>query len=80
MLPTFAGIAVLCKCGTNCIMYQKNNNTFNMNTNKIFTKVEPSYEAPSVTSLDILSEGLLCQSGMFTLDEWENDDESLNFI
>ena len=51
-----------------------------MNTDKIFTKVEPSYEAPSVTSLDILSEGLLCQSGMFTLDEWENDNESLDFI
>ena len=50
-----------------------------MNTDKIFAKVEPSYEAPSVTSLDILSEGLLCQSGEFNLKDWEADDDSLDF-
>ena len=50
-----------------------------MNTDKIFAKVEPSYEATSVTSLDILSEGLLCQSGEFNLKDWEADDDSLDF-
>lgn len=33
-----------------------------MKTDKIFNPEGLSYEAPSVTSLDILSEGLLCQS------------------
>ena len=51
---------------------------FNMRTDKNLICGQP-YEAPTVTSLDILSEGLLCQSGMFKLDEWENDGESLDF-
>lgn len=34
---------------------------FNMRTDKILICGQP-YEAPTVTSLDILSEGLLCQS------------------
>ena len=42
-----------------------------MNTDKIFARERQSYEAPSVTPLDILSEGLLCQSGDFTLDDWK---------
>lgn len=33
-----------------------------MNTDKIFVRGGQPYEAPSVTPLDILSEGLLCQS------------------
>lgn len=49
-----------------------------MRTDKNLICGQP-YEAPTVTSLDILSEGLLCQSGMFKLDEWENDGESLDF-
>lgn len=36
---------------------------FNMRTDKILICGQP-YEAPTVTSLDILSEGLLCQSGI----------------
>ena len=50
-----------------------------MKTDKNLNWGGQPYEAPSVTSLDILSEGLLCQSGLFNLDEWENDDESLDF-
>jgi hypothetical protein len=42
-----------------------------MNTDKIFARGGQPYEAPSVTPLDILSEGLLCQSGEFTLDDWK---------
>ena len=34
----------------------------NMNTDKIFARGGQPYEAPSVTPLDIISEGLLCQS------------------
>ena len=47
--------------------------------NRLMDFVKMPYEAPSVTSLDILSEGLLCQSGEFTLKDWENDNESLDF-
>lgn len=47
--------------------------------NRLMDFVKMPYEAPSVTSLDILSEGLLCQSGEFTLKDWENDGESLDF-
>ena len=50
-----------------------------MKTDKISNLEGLSYEAPSVTSLDIMNEGLLCQSGVFKLDEWENDGESLDF-
>lgn len=35
---------------------------FNMRTDKNLTWGGQPYEAPTVTSLDILSEGLLCQS------------------
>ena len=35
-----------------------------MKTDKISNLEGLSYEAPSVTSLDIMNEGLLCQSGM----------------
>ena len=34
-----------------------------MKTDKILNLEGLSYEAPSVTSLDIMNEGLLCQSG-----------------
>ena len=36
-----------------------------MRTDKNLTWGGQPYEAPTVTSLDILSEGLLCQSGMY---------------
>ena len=37
------------------------------------------YEAPSVKTLDIMSEGVLCASGAVTISDWENDNESLSF-
>ena len=37
------------------------------------------YETPLVKTLDILSEGVLCASGAFTINDWENDGESLEF-
>lgn len=81
MLPNFVRNVGLCEDGTNYILHRKIIITkTNMNTDKIFVRGGQPYEAPSVTPLDILSEGLLCQSGMFTLDEWENDNESLDFI
>ena len=42
-----------------------------MRTDKNLTWGGQPYEAPTVTSLDILSEGLLCQSGDFKLNDWE---------
>ena len=38
-----------------------------------------TYEAPSLKTLDIMSEGVLCASGDFSIGDWENDDESLDF-
>ena len=38
------------------------------------------YEAPSVKTLDIMSEGVLCASTeTFSIKDWENDSEVLNF-
>ena len=38
------------------------------------------YEAPKVQTLDVLSEGVLCAStGKFSINDWENDGESLDF-
>lgn len=38
-----------------------------------------SYETPSVKTLEVLSEGVLCGSGDFSIKEWEDDGESLDF-
>ena len=38
-----------------------------------------TYEAPSLKTLDILSEGVLCGSGAFTITDWENDNDGLDF-
>jgi hypothetical protein len=38
-----------------------------------------SYETPTVTTLEVLSEGVLCASGNFGINDWENDDDSLDF-
>ena len=46
--------------------------------NKSVQNVSP-YETPSVKSLDILSEGVLCASGDMNIADWENDGESLEF-
>ena len=40
---------------------------------------EPLYVTPAIKSLDIMSEGVLCASGDFSISDWENDDESLDF-
>ena len=38
-----------------------------------------SYETPTVTTLEVQSEGVLCGSGDFSIKDWENDGESLEF-
>lgn len=54
---------------------------FNMRTDKNLTWGGQPYEAPTVTSLDILSEGLLCQSGMYDrADNGYDDDFDLGEI
>ena len=50
-----------------------------MTFNKKSCESVSTYEAPSVKSLDIMSEGVLCASGDFSISDWENDDESLDF-
>lgn len=53
----------------------------NMKTDKNLNWGGQPYEAPSVTSLDILSEGLLCQSGMYDrADNGYDDDFDLGEI
>lgn len=37
-----------------------------------------SYEAPAVSIVDVLVEGVLCESGV-TIEDWEEDDELLDF-
>lgn len=38
-----------------------------------------AYETPSVTTLEVLSEGVLCGNGNFGIKDWETDNESLDF-
>lgn len=38
-----------------------------------------TYETPTVTTLEVLSEGVLCASGDFGIKDWENDGDSLDF-
>ena len=49
--------------------------TFN---NKTMQEVS-SYETPTVTTLEVLSEGVLCGSGDFSIKDWEEDNDSLDF-
>lgn len=56
---------------TSCI--EKIITLINMNTDKIFVRGGQPYEAPSVTPLDILSEGVLC--GSFRANEIDDAEE-----
>lgn len=49
--------------------------TFN---NKTMQEVS-SYETPTVTTLEVLSEGVLCASGGFGIKDWETDGDGLDF-
>ena len=50
-----------------------------MNINYKSMQEVSSYETPTVTTLEVLSEGVLCGSGNFSINDWENDDDSLDF-
>ena len=50
-----------------------------MNINYKSMQEVSSYETPTVKTLDILSEGVLCASGDMNIADWENDGESLEF-
>ena len=50
-----------------------------MTFNKNNTRGGQTYETPSVTTLEVLSEGVLCGSGNFGIKDWQDDDESLDF-
>lgn len=39
---------------------------------------QESYSAPEVKVVDIVSEGVLCASGL-GINDWERDDEALDF-
>lgn len=38
-----------------------------------------AYETPSLKTLEVQSEGVLCGSGDFSIKDWEDDGESLDF-
>ena len=52
-----------------------------MNTKNSINMEGQSYETPSVNVLNVLSEGVLCGSGRFTIADWEQEgeDDALNF-
>lgn len=53
-----------------------------MTLNKKNTWGGVSYETPLVTTLDVLSEGVLCSSGELTINDWQRDNtdgDILNF-
>lgn len=47
-----------------------------MNFNKTNTRGGQTYETPSVTTLEVLSEGVLCGSGDFDTPGYGYDDEN----
>lgn len=49
-----------------------------LKVNSNFTRGGQTYQTPSVNVLDVLSEGVLCQSGEFGIGDWEEDGESLD--
>ena len=59
---------------------KKNNlKTTYMNINYKSMQEASPYEKPTVKTLDILSEGVLCASGDFSIKDWEDDNDSLDF-
>ena len=48
-----------------------------LKVNSNFTR-EQTYQTPSVNVLDVLNEGVLCQSGNFGIGDWEEDNDTLN--
>ena len=50
-----------------------------MTFNKNNTRGVQTYETPSVTTLEVLSEGVLCGSGDFGIKDWETDNDGLDF-
>ena len=50
-----------------------------MNINKTLNMGGSPYETPTITTLEFQSEGVLCGSGDFSIKDWENDGESLDF-
>ena len=59
----------------------KINNIKHLIMTKINNKTigEALYDAPSISVLDVQSEGLLCASPNFTINDWETDNEDLDF-
>ena len=58
---------------------QNNLNKTYMNINYKSMQEASPYETPTVKTLDILSEGVLCGSGDFDIADWENDNDPLDF-
>ncbi len=47
--------------------------------NNVNLTVGKSYETPLTVTVDVHSEGVLCQSGDLTIKDWERDENGLDF-
>ena len=54
------------------------NTTHNIMKQTSFNFSSRGYESPAVNVLDVMSEGVLCASGL-GIQDWETDDETLEF-
>lgn len=70
-------------CATRCESTEENKNkqiqTIMNTNNKNNVWAVETYETPTIATLNIQSEGVLCGSGEFGINDWENDSESLDF-
>lgn len=66
-------------CNLVCFNKTISNTKFNIMKQTNFNSGSRTYESPAVNVLDVMSEGVLCQSGNFGIADWENDGESLDF-
>ena len=64
-----------------CIFSSKQTaiNTTIMIKNNVNLTVGKSYETPLTVTVDVHSEGVLCQSGDLTIKDWERDENGLDF-
>ena len=65
-------------CNFVCFNKTISNTKFNIMKQTNFNISSCGYESPAVNVLDIMSEGVLCASGV-GIQDWETDDEMLEF-
>lgn len=59
-------------CNLVCFNKTISNTKFNIMKQTNFNSGSCTYESPAVNVLDVMSEGVLCQSGNFDAKDWED--------